>query len=107
MSGIGAPDGLDSEVGGLSGPIRTCVGCRQATIKTGLVRIVRDGASAVPDPTGSSSGRGAYLHRNLECFESASRKRAFARALRAQGALDVEKVRVFLSESPENDESRG
>ena len=98
MSGNGAPEGLDSVVRGLTGPIRTCVGCRQATIKTDLLRIVRSGAIAIPDCSGSAVGRGVYLHRNADCFERAVRKRAFARALRAHGALDVELVREFLAE---------
>ena len=98
MSGIGAPEGLDSEVRGMTGPIRTCVGCRQATIKADLFRIALVGTTAVPDPAGSASGRGVYVHQNPDCFERAVRKRAFARAFRTQGALDVEMVRKFLAE---------
>jgi len=98
VSGIVAPEGLDSGVGGLSGPIRTCVGCRQATSKADLFRIAVVGTTAVPDPAGSAAGRGAYVHQNPDCFERAVRKRAFGRAFRAQGALDVEMVRKFFAE---------
>jgi len=65
-------------------PIRTCVGCRQAEGRPGLIRLVRgpDGA-ALPDPTGRAPGRGAYLHRDAGCIDTARRRRSLERALRA------------------------
>lgn len=53
-------------------PQRTCIGCREVEAKRGLVRIVRtpDG-HVVADSTGKKAGRGAYLHKERECWEAA------------------------------------
>lgn len=53
-------------------PKRTCIGCREVEAKRELVRIVRtpDG-HVVADPTGKRAGRGAYLHRERECWVAA------------------------------------
>ncbi len=64
-------------------PERTCVGCREKERKAGLLRIVRS-PDDVPrvDPSGSASGRGAYVHRSRDCVRVALAKGALARALR-------------------------
>jgi predicted RNA-binding protein YlxR (DUF448 family) len=53
-------------------PQRTCIGCRTVEAKRELVRIVHtsDG-HVVADPTGKRAGRGAYLHKERECWEAA------------------------------------
>jgi predicted RNA-binding protein YlxR (DUF448 family) len=52
------------------------------------VRIVaRDGRVAV-DAAGRLPGRGAWLHRSWACVDTAIRRKAFGRALRAE-ALDA------------------
>lgn len=63
-------------------PVRTCVGCREATGKRELVRVVRksDGETTV-DPSGKMNGRGAYLCARLECFEAAVKRGRLAAAL--------------------------
>jgi uncharacterized protein len=68
---------------GRSEPLRTCVGCRGATSKRDLVRLVRDpGGGVLVDPTGKAPGRGAYLHPDRACAEAATKRGAVARALR-------------------------
>ena len=64
--------------------VRTCVACRQEAGKGDLVRLVRtpDGAVTL-DRTGRTSGRGAYVHANVDCLEVARKKRSIERALRA------------------------
>ncbi len=73
-------------------PARTCVGCRRRDARAVLLRLVaRDGA-IVPDPNASLPGRGAWIHRDRDCVESAVRRRAFGRAFRmdsAAGPLDM------------------
>jgi uncharacterized protein len=66
-------------------PVRTCVGCREGAGKRGLIRLVRgpDGA-AHPDLGGRAHGRGAYLHPDPACIETARRRRALERALKAE-----------------------
>jgi len=51
--------------------------------KRGLIRIVRraQGGASV-DVSGRASGRGAYLHPDPPCIESARKKRSLDRALR-------------------------
>jgi predicted RNA-binding protein YlxR (DUF448 family) len=59
------------------------VGCREEAGKRGLIRIVkRVGGGAEVDATGRSSGRGAYLHGDAVCIETARKRRALDRALR-------------------------
>jgi uncharacterized protein len=74
----------------LTGPVRTCVGCRERAAKRELVRVTAgsdvDGHPAVlPDPDGTATGRGAHLHPTAECYELAVRRKAFSRALRFAG----------------------
>ena len=63
-------------------PVRTCVACRQEAGKRALIRIVR-GASgdAMVDRSGRSPGRGAYLHHDAACLETARKRRALERSL--------------------------
>ncbi len=70
-------------------PERSCVGCRQRTRKSALLRVVRttDGGVLV-DPAGSAPGRGAYVHRDPRCVEAAFARDALTRALRAGGRRD-------------------
>jgi len=51
--------------------------------KRALIRVVRraQGGAAV-DASGHASGRGAYLHPEPQCIESARKKRSLERALR-------------------------
>lgn len=63
-------------------PVRTCVACRQEAGKGALTRIVRDAAGdAMVDRNGRAPGRGAYLHRDPACLETARKRRALERSL--------------------------
>ena len=52
-------------------PQRTCIACRRLAGKRELIRLVRtaDGGVEV-DAGGQKAGRGAYLCRSWECWES-------------------------------------
>ncbi|WP_329334062.1 YlxR family protein [Streptomyces sp. NBC_00663] len=80
-------------------PERTCVGCRQRAAKTDLLRTVAIKDACVPDPSGTLPGRGAYVHPALVCLDQAVRRRAFMRALRAPGALDVKALRQYVEQT--------
>ncbi|MFZ0325410.1 MAG: YlxR family protein [Actinomycetes bacterium] len=96
-------DGVDSPGSGRPGPVRTCVGCRERAAKTDLLRLVvssdTDPPRVVPDPTGRRPGRGASLHPRLACLDLAVRRRAFARAFRLAGPLDLDEVRQYVETS--------
>jgi predicted RNA-binding protein YlxR (DUF448 family) len=65
-------------------PERTCIGCRRKSGPNSLVRIARrpDGSLAVGR---GEPGRGAWLCAGSQaCFDTAVRRRAFGRALRAE-----------------------
>ena len=47
----------------------------------------------VPDLRGGMPGRGAHLHPDPECLALAERRKAFGRALRTEGPLDLAPVR--------------
>ena len=84
----------------IEGPVRTCVGCRARDAKAALLRVVVvDGALTV-DPAGREPGRGASVHPDPACVDLADRRRAFARALRVPGPLDVGPVREHLQNHP-------
>ncbi|MCZ0986614.1 MULTISPECIES: YlxR family protein [Streptomyces] len=80
-------------------PERTCVGCRQRAAKDDLLRIVADQEQCVPDPRGTLPGRGAYVHPDLVCLDQAVRRRAFPRALRVPGPLDIKALRRYVEQS--------
>jgi predicted RNA-binding protein YlxR (DUF448 family) len=82
------------------------VGCRTRTAASDLLRIVvEDGTVGatrrlVPDLRGGMPGRGAHLHPDPECLALAERRRAFGRALRAEGPFDVSLVREQVATHP-------
>ena len=86
--------------------MRTCIGCRERSAKSDLLRIVAVGAALVPDPRGRLPGRGAHLHPTPDCLALAERRRAFGRALRLTGALDATGVREWI-EAPQEAHDTG
>jgi predicted RNA-binding protein YlxR (DUF448 family) len=85
--------------------VRTCVGCRARAAKSDLLRVVMvkgaaeasPEASAVPDPRGRMPGRGAHLHPDQACLDLATQRRAFGRAFRYDGPLDLTAVRMWVT----------
>ena len=78
-------------------PVRTCIGCRERAVKSSLLRLVVTGDEVIPDPQARLPGRGAYLHPSLHCLGLAQRRRAFPRALRVSGPLEVDALATYLS----------
>ncbi len=69
-------------------PIRTCLGCGRKEEKNLLRRVtvtVRD--EVVWDHHQRLEGRGAYVCDNVECLESAVKRKAFSRSFRRKVAL--------------------
>jgi len=82
----------------INGPLRTCVGCKAKAAKVELLRVVAIDGILVPDPRGRRPGRGAHLHPRTGCLDLAERRRAFARALRLPGPLDISALRTWIEE---------
>jgi predicted RNA-binding protein YlxR (DUF448 family) len=66
------------------------------TAKSDLLRLVVIEDSVVPDPHGRLPGRGASLHPDPACLELAERRRAFPRAFRRAGPLEVRMLRQWF-----------
>ena len=77
------------------------MGCRAKAAKTDLLRVVAvegaAGTQLVPDPAGRLPGRGANVHLDPRCVDLAEKRRAFPRALRLDGPLDVDPVREHVA----------
>ena len=77
--------------------VRTCVGCRTRAARSTLLRVVVFESSLVPDERASLPGRGAWVHETYECVDAAIRRRAFVRALRVSGPLDMQTIEKRLN----------
>lgn len=74
------------------------MGCRRTATKTELLRLVVVEGSVTPDPRGRLAGRGAWLHPDPDCLDRAERRRAFSRAFRLPGPLDLTLLRAAIEE---------
>ncbi|WP_344781193.1 YlxR family protein [Microbacterium kribbense] len=77
-------------------PVRTCVGCRQRSLRSTLLRVVAIDSHLVPDERATMPGRGAWVHDTRACMDAALRRRAFVRALRVSGPLDTQTIEQHL-----------
>ncbi len=66
-------------------PQRRCVGCMKSYDKNTLLRIVKlkDGSLKV-DVTGKLDGRGAYICKNKDCFNTAKKRRRLEYAFKGK-----------------------
>lgn len=83
-----------------SAPIRTCIATRERYRDDELLRLVYDHStqSVVADPQRRLPGRGAWIKPTLAALELAESRRAFERALRVRGPVDIGHVRNHLTE---------
>jgi len=66
-------------------PERTCIVCRQVRPKWEMVRIVRTPQGTLEvDNRGKKAGRGAYLCRTKDCWESGLTKKRLEHALKTE-----------------------
>lgn len=62
-------------------PLRMCLGCNEMKPKKELVRVVKSKEGEISlDLTGKKSGRGAYICRNVTCFQAARKARRFEKS---------------------------
>ncbi|MGN0614554.1 MAG: RNase P modulator RnpM [Porcipelethomonas sp.] len=63
-------------------PMRMCLGCNEMKPKKDMIRVVKSSEGEISlDFTGKKSGRGAYICKNTECFQSARKARRFEKSL--------------------------
>ena len=92
-------------------PQRTCVACRRVEGKRRLIRLVRTTTGTVEvDLTGRKNGRGAYLHADPACWETALKRKALQHALKTElGDADraaLEEFRASLAPVKEEGDER-
>lgn len=63
-------------------PLRKCIGCGESKPKKELIRIVKDKENKVNvDLTGKQNGRGAYICKDVSCFDLAQKSNRIAKNL--------------------------
>ncbi len=75
-------------------PQRTCIACREAKAKRGLVRLVNHRGEVLIDPRGKLAGRGAYLCPYRECWEAGLKGNRLEHALRTTLTLENRQMLV-------------
>jgi len=62
-------------------PLRKCIGCQEMKNKKELIRVAANKEGRVHlDPGGKAHGRGAYVCRQIECFQKIKKTKALNRA---------------------------
>ena len=84
---------------------RTCIGCRKRSSPADLLRMTVSGGRVLPDPDRRAPGRGAHLHPVAECLDLAVRRKAFPRAFRVPGPLDVTALREYVARRDREEEA--
>lgn len=73
--------------------LRRCVGCGLSFEVHSLLRVVRTPEQEVMiDFFGKRNGRGAYLCKNINCFERAIRSKGFERTLKCNIPSEIKEV---------------
>ena len=81
-------------------PMRKCIGCQESFPKKELCRIVKTKIDndnldikskeiAKFDSTGKLNGRGAYICKNMDCFEKAIKTKRLSKSLEIEIPNDV------------------
>ncbi len=87
-------------------PLRKCTGCNEMKPKKSLLRIVfsEEAGTMSIDPTGKQNGRGAYICKDIACFERARKNKGLERSFKKSVPTQIyESVRQELAEHIESD----
>lgn len=61
--------------------MRMCLGCQEMKPKKELIRVVKNKENEISiDFTGKKPGRGAYICRDISCFQKARKAKRFEKA---------------------------
>ena len=73
-------------------PLRKCIGCNEMKEKNELVRIVRNSEGVMSvDTNGKLPGRGAYICKSIECFDTAVKAKRLERSFKSKIPEDIYK----------------
>ncbi|HEX9061974.1 MAG TPA: YlxR family protein [Clostridia bacterium] len=82
-------------------PMRMCLGCQEMKPKKELIRVVKDNENNITvDFKGKSPGRGAYICKNVSCFEKARKAKRFERAF--ESPISEEIYNILKQQLEEN-----
>lgn len=71
-------------------PLRKCTGCLEMKDKRELLRVVKTNEDGYKiDLTGKMAGRGAYVCKNIQCFEKAFKSKGLERSFKSSIPKDV------------------
>ena len=74
-------------------PMRLCLGCNEMKPKKEMIRVVRSAEGEISlDLTGKKSGRGAYICKDVECFNKARKARRFEKSFSCRIEQEVYEV---------------
>ncbi len=66
-------------------PLRKCIGCNEMKEKKQLIRIVKNAQGEISvDPAGKLPGRGAYICKSVDCFDTAFKSKRLERAFKGK-----------------------
>lgn len=84
-------------------PMRQCLGCNEHRPKRELIRVVRTPLGEVKlDPVGKMAGRGAYVCRDLACFQKVRKNGRLSRNLECEIPEEVyDKLIADLADAEE------
>lgn len=89
-------------------PKRTCITCRNVFNKREIIRVVSTGeGKAEADIEGKKPGRGAYMCRNIACWEEGLKGNRLEHALKSEISRESKNellhwIRNYLEDSKEN-----
>jgi len=71
-------------------PMRMCLGCQEMKPKKELIRIVKNKENEISvDFTGKKPGRGAYICRNVSCFDKARKGKRIEKAFESSISEEI------------------
>lgn len=74
-------------------PMRLCLGCNEMKPKKEMIRVVRSAEGEISlDLTGKKSGRGAYICKDVECFNKARKAKRFEKSFSCRIEQEVYEV---------------
>jgi predicted RNA-binding protein YlxR (DUF448 family) len=81
-------------------PQRTCIACRTVKPKRELIRLVRSDSGGVEvDDSGRKVGRGAYLCRGQECWQTGLKSGRLEHALRTTLTQEIKEQLIEYGKS--------